>query len=57
MHVHVLTSSGEAKFWIEPHIELAVNHGLNTRQINAAEKLVKEHFDEIQAAWKEHFES
>jgi hypothetical protein len=28
MHVHVLSPDGEAKFWIEPTIELAMNKGL-----------------------------
>ncbi|TDT41793.1 uncharacterized protein DUF4160 [Halospina denitrificans] len=26
-HVHVISGGGEAKFWIEPDIELANNHG------------------------------
>jgi hypothetical protein len=25
MHVHVISPGGEAKFWLEPKIELAVN--------------------------------
>ena len=25
MHIHVVSNDGEAKFWIEPEIELAVN--------------------------------
>jgi hypothetical protein len=29
MHVHVLSPDGEAKFWLEPVIELALNKGLN----------------------------
>ncbi len=28
MHVHVISPDGEAKFWLEPEIELAVNQGL-----------------------------
>ncbi len=26
MHVHVLSGNGEAKFWLEPEIELAKNY-------------------------------
>jgi len=29
MHVHVHCSNGEAKFWLEPDVELAQNYGLN----------------------------
>ena len=55
VHVHVHASAGEAKFWLEPTIELALNHGLSVRQLNAAARLVEEHADEIRAAWKTHF--
>lgn len=36
MHVYVRRSGGEAKFWMEPKIELAQNYGLAPRQLNAA---------------------
>ncbi len=55
MHVHVYRSGGEAKFWIEPKIELAQNYGLTMRQLNTARRLIMEHEDEIRAAWKVHF--
>ncbi len=57
MHVHVYRSGGEAKFWIEPKIELAQNYGLTMRQLNSARRLIMEHEDEIRAAWKVHFRS
>ena len=55
MHVHVIGHGGEAKFWLEPQIELAQGHGLNTRQIKNAKRLVEEHEDEIRQVWDEHF--
>ena len=55
MHVHVQATSGEAKFWLEPRIELAQKYGLSMRQINAALRLIQEHEDEIRKAWKTHF--
>jgi len=55
MHVHVHAASGEAKFWLEPRIELAQNYGLSMRQVNAALCLVQEHENEIRKAWKTHF--
>ena len=56
-HVHVQSTQGEAKFWLEPRIEVAQNYGLNSRQLNSVLKLVKEHEGEIRKAWKEHFRS
>jgi hypothetical protein len=57
MHVHVYRSNGEAKFWIEPKIELAQNYGLTMRQLNTARRLIMEHENEIRTAWKVHFRS
>ena len=57
MHIHVHSSQGEAKFWIEPKIELAQNYGLSNRAITSLLKLIEEHESEIRKAWKEHFGS
>lgn len=54
-HVHVQASNGEAKFWLEPNIELACNYGLSSPQLQAALKLVQEREDEIRKAWEGHF--
>jgi hypothetical protein len=55
-HVHVQHGDGEAKFWLEPEIGLAQNHGLSSRHISKALSLVRKHEDEICAAWKIHFQ-
>jgi Domain of unknown function (DUF4160) len=55
MHVHVHAADGEAKFWLEPKIALAQNHGLSDRQITIVHKLIDEYADEIRKAWKTHF--
>jgi hypothetical protein len=55
MHVHVYHANGEAKFWLEPTVELAANYGLNAPRVNEALKLIEEHLDEIRRAWAEHF--
>ena len=55
MYVHVKSPDGEAKFWMEPAIELALNSGLTARQLRAALKAIQEHEDEIREAWKAHF--
>ena len=57
MHVHVYCSDGEAKFWLEPEIELARNHGLSRKQIKIIEKIVEERQDEIRNSWQKHFQS
>lgn len=54
-HVHVQHGSGEAKFWLEPQLELAQNYGLTPIRINTALRIIREHQDEIRAAWEKHF--
>ena|SRR6266481_4654085 len=56
-HVHVQHASGEAKFRLEPGVELAADYGLGRTRINAARKIIEEHRDEIRAAWARHFGS
>lgn len=55
MHIHVTHTDGEAKFWLEPQIELAMNQGLSQRQIGEALSLVQLHYEEIRNAWHIHF--
>ena len=55
LHVHVQGSGGEAKFWIDPEIELAQNYGMSRRSISSALRLIEEHEREIRSAWKAHF--
>ncbi|MBC8487970.1 MAG: DUF4160 domain-containing protein [Bacteroidetes bacterium] len=54
-HVHVVSGDGEAKYWLEPEIELAKSHGLNEKQLNKLLKLVEEKKNEISAKWDEYF--
>ena len=56
-HIHVQHSTGEAKFWLEPRVELATNYGLTKPRLNAALKIIQEDLDEIKTAWETHFES
>jgi hypothetical protein len=55
MHVHVQGQNGEAKFWLEPTIELAQSIGLSKHEISEVLRLVQEHENEIRSAWLRHF--
>ena len=57
MHIHVISPSGEAKFWIEPLISLATYSGFSKRQLRAIEGIIEESENEIRKAWKKHFQS
>ncbi|HLY51092.1 MAG TPA: DUF4160 domain-containing protein [Solirubrobacteraceae bacterium] len=55
--MHVQSAEGEAKYWVDPMIELARNHGLGDNDLRRVEGLIKEHEQEIRDAWRRHFGS
>ena len=48
---------GEAKYSVDPMIELARNHGLGDNDLRRVEALIREHEQEIRDAWRRHFGS
>jgi len=57
IHIHVQSADGEAKFWLEPAIEMARSFGLSTTDLNRLEQSVRDHEQEIRDAWNSHFSS
>ena len=55
LHVHVYCAEGEAKFWLEPQIELAKNYGLSRKQLKEVETIIETHYEEIKNAWRKTF--
>ena len=54
-HVHVYSSDGEAKFWLEPKLELGRNYRLSAIQLKDIETIIEAHYDELKAAWNNFF--
>ena len=53
-HVHVKGGGrGEAKFWLEPAVELAASQGYTAREIGRIERLVREHVATLIERWNE----
>ena len=57
MHVHVISGDGEAKYWLEPEIELAKNYKHTRKQLKQIEALIEAHYNELVSSWQEHFGS
>ena len=55
IHVHVQGDRGEAKFWLEPKVELAQNYGLSQASVRTALRVIREREDEIRESWQAHF--
>ena len=56
-HVHIQCANGEAKFWLEPHIELAKNFGLSLKELKEIESILREHYEDFIKAWEKFFGS
>jgi hypothetical protein len=54
-HVHISSSEGTAKYWLEPMVALASSYRLSEGELRRLEALVKEHENEFRSAWKSHF--
>ena len=54
MHVHVVKAEIEAKFWVEPVIELAENFGFNNKEIKKITKMVETYGNEFKQQFAAH---
>jgi hypothetical protein len=54
MHVHVESSEGEIKVWLEPRIEVAENHGIPEREIKRVLRILDDRHGEIEERWRRH---
>jgi hypothetical protein len=57
MHIHVFAPEGEAKFWLEPAVELAVSKGIPQHELRVIGRIVERRRHDIATAWREHFGS
>ena len=55
IHVHVTCPDGEAKFWLEPAVELALNKGLRDGEVRELIHIIQERHNEIREHWHRHF--
>jgi hypothetical protein len=55
MHIHVSTSEGTAKFWLEPILGLSDYYNLSTKELKEISEIIKEHKHEFIKAWEKHF--
>jgi hypothetical protein len=57
MHVHVKSPDGEAKYWLEPQVEIATAVGFSSQELKKVQTIVEEHADEFKLSWKDFFGS
>ena len=40
MHLHIIKAEKEAKFWLEPKVELAENYGFSDKELNVIKNII-----------------
>ena len=54
MHIHVLHQGKEAKYWLEPEVELAKNSGIPEHELHKIKNLVEKYADRFKEQYKQH---
>ena len=54
MHIHVLYNGKEAKYWLEPQVELAKNTGIPEHKLNEIKKIVEKYADNFKEQFRQH---
>ena len=54
-HIHVFSPEGEAKFWLEPSVEVPVSKGISEVSLKRIERIIIDRKEEIVHAWNRHF--
>ena len=55
-HVHVERDECEAKFWIEPRVELVRNAGFARHELRQVERVIWRERDRLLERWHEYFD-
>lgn len=54
-HIHISSSEGEMKVWLEPEIEIAKNINFSQSQVTKILNTIKDRQEEINDFWNKHF--
>ena len=54
MHIHVVKDNKEAKFWLEPQVELAYKGDFSQREINKIQELVQTYANYFKEQYQRH---
>ena len=54
MHVHVVKGGHEAKFWLEPEVELARNYGFGEADLKKITKIVEQYGNDFKRQFAAH---
>jgi Domain of unknown function (DUF4160) len=50
-HMHVDRESRSTKFWLDPDVTLATNHGFSRRELRDIERIMRAHLETLRHEW------
>jgi hypothetical protein len=50
-HMHADRENRSAKFWLDPDVTLAANHGYNRSELRDIERIMREHLETLRHEW------
>ena len=50
-HMHVDRESNSVKFWLDPEVLMAENHGYSRKELRAIERIATEHLEILRNEW------
>lgn len=54
VHIHIIKAENEAKYWLEPQIELAENYGFSNKDLKNIEEILELYGDEFKTKFRRH---
>ena len=54
MRIHVICGGHEAKYWLEPRVEMAKNTGIPGHKLSEIKKIVEEYADSFKEQFRQH---
>ena len=54
LHVHVIYAGKEAKYWLEPKVELAKNSGIPDHKLSEIKKIIENNADRFKEQFLQH---
>ena len=54
MLIHVIHGKDEAKYWLEPQVELAWNEGIAEERLSKIKKIIERNADRFKEQYQQH---
>ncbi len=54
IHIYVFKAEKNAKYWLEPTIEMAYNKGFSTKELSFIEEILEKYGDEFKIKYQQH---